>query len=717
MGIFEHRRATTLSALFALLVFWLTWANGGETPSARTIVLVTVVLIGVVCLFTRSRKLNGRTQFPPSTAIAVLVCTITWFQCIDLPRGLVRFLAPGSEEIHRTWVPVSILREAFDSSNVALSQAAADYLDRVTISIAPDMTRLALFCPLLFALVTWISFSMRWNLNAMRLLLVSMTVMGTLLSLFGLADALTLERDSHPELRARLWITPVGADTPFGTFVNSNNAGGFLHICISCAIGLVCLRKENSGGTARRGPWQYVLYSAIALQCCGVLGTQSRGAVAALFVCGLVTLMSFSNWRRRLRIAFLFGLIAIASFFLLQVIGTEETLVDRMKTMVDGRGMENIRIAHWQDSWETAKFFFPMGAGLGAYRFAYLPFQKDGSNEWYVNADGMYVEWLVEGGAWLLSCVFIGLVYLLRSLRFLELKPTSSNDPIRKSELCLGESARRIMIYLIPAMLVTQGFDFGILLPSLLLPIALLVGMVESLASQRNCDCQHASVGGKRVKERLYPEIIACFFVGLLALLSAQTLVCFYSTTWLKQIDSASSKNRRSPVMNWSSFEPDLQQLKDSIEGGVLAGNSDSHRVLSNLRIRHQQWIGLQYLLGQHQTNPLTDVTTKPEMLSVAVLRRAIKSNLSQGAIQEPSELMLEGQDLDEFVKARQNAIFALLLSPLDYRPRIRLIETDFCSAKASKATAALIGQLRELRLGDNKINSYLNYLENTGGQ
>ena len=71
----------------------------------------------------------------------------------------------------------------------------------------------------------------------------------------------------------------------------------------------------------------------------------------------------------------------------------------RLGTLLNAGIWEDPRIGHWADALVTPLLF-----GLVGYlRVCSSSFAE----EWFPNADGMPVEWLVEGGAWLLPLIIL----------------------------------------------------------------------------------------------------------------------------------------------------------------------------------------------------------------------------------------------------------------------------------------------------------------------
>ncbi len=123
----------------------------------------------------------------------------------------------------------------------------------------------------------------------------------------------------------------------------------------------------------------------------------------------------------------------------------------------------------------TAFHYLPGGAGLGAYRYAYLPYQQHSSGAWFQNADNLYLEMIVEGGLWLpLLLIFAAVVVLTSLLRLSRVKKSPTTTAIVVASW-----------YLFASMAVSQFFDFGVLLPANYLTIAILIGALLGHADQQ----------------------------------------------------------------------------------------------------------------------------------------------------------------------------------------------------------------------------------------
>ena len=134
-------------------------------------------------------------------------------------------------------------------------------------------------------------------------------------------------------------------------------------------------------------------------------------------------------------------------------------------------GSQVARLEHLQDASQAIAAYLPAGSGLGTYRYAVLPFQEfSSSDNWFHHADCMPVEWLVEGGVWMLMIMGAGITAMIWALSLVAQKSHSDFDGI----LAMGW-------FLLVSQLVACCFDFGILMPANYLTAALLVGTVMAV--------------------------------------------------------------------------------------------------------------------------------------------------------------------------------------------------------------------------------------------
>ena len=688
------------------------WMFGGQPYGIRSVVLL--FLLGSFLAFQIGNLREKKTLHPPPvpSLICLVIVAMGTVQCLFLPRTIAQFISPGVSEVWQSWIPSSLIDEASQASDAALSTRSSKLQWGSPLSVAPWFTRIALATPIGFGLAVWVASGMKWTIQGARGLCTVLTLFGCLLSFFGLADAITLSRDWQPELRARLWITPVGADSPFGTFVNSNNAAGFLLVALSAAIACYYLcpvkdLKSNLGGN-----WTRLSLLAIAVNVIGILGTQSRGASVALFAVGAIFLMQQRDRTNRHRIAIFLFLLCVAATALFNSIGTGETFSDRIQSVIDGRAMQNSRLNHWEDALSAGSQYFPMGSGLGTYRYAYLPYDQAGSSRWHVNADGMPVEWFVEGGLWLTLLLLGGVVWWFRTLHRIKQSLIERSASLTKDQEQLAFAVWKMMTFLIVSLLISQCFDFGILLPAVFMPVSVLVGLMTQISKPTQASHPTESIDQSSIFKKSNQKMATSFVASAaLFVIGSSTLWDLRQAAWIKHVNKIFSANRRIEFDRWQSFEKELRQLEAFVAIWPRRTSSEHFMLLSSLRIGQQQYAGCRQLQEMVRANTIDKKIVQPKMLSLAVLRKSLIHHDTQESSLGPASLMLPGQNLEQYIKARKDALNALLQSPLDERARVRLIETDPFADQPMLSSRVLGQQAVQLRSGNQNLVGYLKTL------
>lgn len=217
-------------------------------------------------------------------------------------------------------------------------------------------------------------------------------------------------------LLGNVWWT--GRGRPFATFVNPNNAAGWLCIGLAAAIGLI--GTLASGGRRSQGAmnysglvsvsdgllyrisnltvWQLVAWVSMGLIGAGIAATGSRGGVVA----GIVAVLSLSVRRPSIRHVsggvVLAAVAVAAAWGLLVLFQMDRAVVTEMRTLDEPLTAAGGRLAHWSDTLVMLRDFPAVGSGLKAYKYATLPYQKHDFQLWMQNADNQYVEVLIESG-------------------------------------------------------------------------------------------------------------------------------------------------------------------------------------------------------------------------------------------------------------------------------------------------------------------------------
>ncbi|QDS96377.1 O-Antigen ligase [Roseimaritima multifibrata] len=732
----SKKHPTALALLLTLLLagttIWTAWDNGGghrSTQATAAGLLLLLFPLGLA-LVAANWKAAPRFRVSPLVALACLAWFLGFCQTIPLPNSLLGILSPGSLAAYQDFVPAGLLAEA-EAQGIEPAGGGS----RHPISVAPLHTRIALTIPAGFAVACWLSTlccrEKRWGV----ILLLSIAGAGTLFAFFGLADSIRLARDSSEELRQRLLISPVGVGDPFGPFINNNNCAGYLNLAIAAAIGLLPLsirRPPGSETTSETPPapkatnpipaasqWRTIgICLMIAILVGGILGSQSRGGalgmLAGASVLGLYLFRSGAKFRTLVVAA---GTIA-AAILLLSWLGMTTDVRNRLETLTSGESMNDPRLEHWQDGLRTAVAHLPGGAGLGTYRFAHLPFQAFETNLWFYNADGMHVEWLVEGGFWWIPIILAGLYFLIRDTRTL----ASDQDTTSPDQRSYRQGLVLASLFLIPSMIISQSFDFAIALPPVLLTVACLAGAISGAASETTqslADRRETSGKGEWFL-RLLPDglrrsakkmsaiggepsgstrnrqatIASLLVLAILIFAQASAYVFMDRGAEAERANFAHNKHAATPADRLPDYTARFQGLENQIAGGTLIADGDLG--MARWIVNEQRRAGAKWLVEQK----LADSKQADRIVSPRTLRRA----LQQAAVDETGQtlqmedLLTPTQSLQRYRDARDHALAAMLQSPLDDRPKEMLIELDFLDPNAEENSPQLLEQIKKLR-------------------
>ncbi len=679
-------------ALLLGLPVYLAWDYGGVLPwsqwLASCVVLATGVLAAPLVIARSGSGGRSRLLIP---LLALIVWTVAWLQTMPLGGQLVSRISPGSAAAYRDWIPASVPAE--------LKQMPADVrailAGEFPLSVAAHFTRAALSGPALFGAVCLLAAVVFRSRASIIALLAVVAISGAAIAFLGISDQI---RAPAPGGNAALITPDAVATSPFGSFVCRNNAAAYLNLTLAAAIGLMvyCFRiahdRAHGDGAYLLEPeswWDRPVFFfqnlllqidtatiaaliLVVLNIAGVLSSQSRGGTLAVIAGTLVTTLLAGNrqmrWWRPIAI-----LVSVSGvMMLLGSIGLIGRIGARLESLWTGGAARDGRLDHWPDGLAAAWHYFPGGAGLGAYRFAYLPYQQSSSGAWFVNADNMVVEWLVEGGIWLLPLVLVAVGFFASSLvRLARIR----NAPHLTALVTCGW-------FVVGSQLVSQFFDFGILLPSNYLTLAVLVGGVLGALSRKY---------GKGKREA-YPSPAGAEsgFGVALPLTFALTMLTVLSTFRVAHQNAGDDFLVRQIFRSSKSLP-----LESAVSEQALSSSTNPtlHTALATFQISSQAERGARSL---RRLDP--EQTVDHRRLATLDARRAAYYQQSPADDRSPEVALLPDQSLAAIEAARQHALAALALCPLSDAARFHLLQTDFISVEGRQLSELLLQQWSVLR-------------------
>jgi len=324
------------------------------------------------------------------------------------------------------------------------------------------------------------------DVNSQRWLWGAFAVNGAALAFFGIVQQLSWNGKLF-------WTVPLQlGGQPFASFVNRNNAAGYLNLCLAGAIGLTVwsfLRpnQQTPAARSRRRPvtrsgpadgaslFNNLTVTSVALSsiiAAGIICSVSRGGVLALLFAAFVVFVCTIRTRIGFAVGSLFVGVMILGGALVLWTGQEERFLVRWNSS-SGDTIESgaqTRLANWRDALQAARDFPAMGTGFGTYSFAYLPYQSWVAPVRFYNADNQFVECLVEGGAIAAGLILASIALWAASAGYL---------------LCVDQRSPCgiVGLFAIASQLVSAFFDFGPTMSANMIALSVFAGVITGRAA------------------------------------------------------------------------------------------------------------------------------------------------------------------------------------------------------------------------------------------
>lgn len=419
------------------------------TQYVAALVTLAVCTLAILSLLAQRGMLRQHWLLLP----LVLWLGFASFQTLPVSVETLRLLSPGSAQAYTDWIGPFVSRQ---TSPISLSVHDSKHA-----------------CAILAVVIAtaWASATLFQDRRRVIFLLLAISLGASMHAVIGMW-----------ELRFPL---REGIDRGFGTFVNRNNAALLLNFGVGASLGLLAWRLtalRNDQATTSRNVMTDLLAvlrerdglvgALTATLCLGaILVGGSRGGLltACISIC-----MTFWICRRGSvnapTIALAILVVSLITVFLLPI-GLAPESLRRIEVSAVGESsfLGEGRISHWRDGWQAALAHFPAGSGLGTYAFAYLPYQEYSSTSWFHHADNLWLELITEQG--LVGILLVVAIFSITIIAYRRL--AHSADPIDRG-------LRVTVCYLLVAIAVSQLFDFGLIVLSNLLVVAVLLPVLVS---------------------------------------------------------------------------------------------------------------------------------------------------------------------------------------------------------------------------------------------
>jgi len=677
---------------------WTLWA----TSIAAVVILA--LLIPAFC-----GQTDRTTWRSHALCILLLLFAVYGFaQSISIPQSILGLFASGSADAYSTWLqPLTLVPED--------AKRLAELSPKVSVDIS--LTRTASWTTLLVAIFAGIASVLFADRNRLRLLLIVIALTGALHAGLGIFQML-----AHPD--STVWgIRSTYGGKPFGAFVNRSNAAVMLCIGLGASIGLIAWRLAALTGATLNGdrfPFTELLdvifdrtsVFAIAtgsLSAIGLLSCGSRSGLAGVVAGGLLA-FGFIQSAHRVRglIATFVGMALIVAIamvnFDLSAISTERAL-NTIDDAAQSSGFQEARFAHWPDGLAAGLAQPFVGWGWGAYRYAYLPFQKSSPGAWFLNADNLWLEVFVETGLIGVLVAAVSIFVIIRSL----LRLDRSADPIDHGVAAMGW-------FILGALLGSQFFDFGLKTPANALAASIVLSAViarslspgkaigepasanRPAAERFQIMSNFVANTSRRIRPSRFDRSHPIVFLGSLTTFTILTANAFH----VRAVeDAAVYKAARTLSLDTVSAS-EIQAIESLLEA---AANNRTPRTdvliqLSQVGLRHARLQAIDRCLDDERFQQKDELIAA---LSPAILRRFHYIDTTTGNPSEsdqPYWLIWKslGPEFPEnyrtlrsdLAQARSAAVIGLLASPLSAEARLAIISLDFADGHPEQSIELL---------------------------
>ena len=671
--------------LLSLLPFAVATDFGGVLRWTQYVASLAVIAAGVLATSaligdSGSRSLRRHLLLLP---VAVWLA-YSYFQTVSLPSSLVGLFSAGSVEAYTVWL------EPFLDADQQLTS--------FPISVDAYASRHATAFLAIITLLVWTS-AMVFTTRARLVFLLSATsIGGAVIAMLG------IWRLIDPSLS--LWsMSPDSVGSPFSTFVNRNNAALMLNLGFASGLGLICWRLsaltgseiddalfEFSDMVSLLGD-RYALVGVFGLVMTGtgLLVCGSRGGLVAAIV-GVMLALGWVRQRRGVVSLPVVGTLLVICIAIL-VVPTDLSLtsIERIDVFTED-GDDGIwndgRLKHFPDGFRAARAYLPGGSGLSTYAYAHLPYQQTGSDRWHTHADNLWLELLAEQGFVGVILVLIVLTMVVRSLYFLSRSP----DP-------MDQGLRITGWYVVGAIIASQGFDFGLILPANLFLVACLFPsiIVRRFDAAVLVPTEDGHVPPPKVFQHRGFAITACV-LPVLVLLSSVPAIRKLRTDadaeraeWTAKYEFASA-----------SQQPErLQELSDMLENQISIAPK-STLLDWRFRVEHERLRFLDVMAA----NPDTESEVVDLFRQTSRTARRLSTGLDEIDSRDGVRTRLDrlygpgyvpDQDHQNLVTMNEQSLRML---PLGRDARIEQISLEYVHGQDSRVTAA-IEQLKKLFVGN----------------
>lgn len=334
-------------------------------------------------------------------------------------------------------------------------------------------------------------------------LVTAMMLNGCALAVFG-----AFQKVADPR---SIYGMPLEFGTPFASFVNRNNAAGYLLMCLGATVAVIMysfakievkdtVQKTSLKTTALEKAlkeirvifanltaWRITILLICGLITAGIAITLSRGGtIAAVVGMAATILFLFRHKRTRSIYVLLIFFLPISGGALLWS-GLQGDVGERLSTLQEEEILDDeTRVQLWSDNMRSLKDYPVLGAGLGTYRYVYREYQSFPDTVWFYHGENIFVELLMNVG--IVGILLLSITVVLILFRSSKL-PKKKGNPLN---LGIGTGG----FFLLASQAIANFFDFGLYIPSNGIAFVVMLGAVVGASNLQMI--------GKKVDEKAF---------------------------------------------------------------------------------------------------------------------------------------------------------------------------------------------------------------------
>lgn len=551
--------------VFAISLIASPWPIGGNYPFARTALLVALAILqlGWVILLWRANA-NASPHKQDLNQSNIRLPIVSWVLLLGVAFTLCQSSSVSEffqirASLHRQRDTVKQTSGIQEKSDLEFEHAAPE-----SISVYPPATRKRLVDLLLATGFFFAAAGLLTDKRSVTWMLVAISAVGVCLSGFGIVQKLSFDGKIYGVYEL------LYGGSPFGPFVNGNNAAGFLLVTFSAILFFVASQSFNWGRRNRsRKPSQELLaslewgqesrkrksiaaslmelisviepkhlyfLSLVAVIVAGICMTLSRSGMLAMLVMTLVifALIARTNWKASLALVIF---MMVAGMSIVAFVDRSTEVTREIESLSDVAAASEMRLMHWSDALSFGMENFLWGVGNGTYRYVSPSFQTFFYPRIFAHAESIYIETFVEMGVVGLTLIALTLSMLIYSAIVLV-----------NREAVFDRSLGIVSFGAIVGQAVIAFFDFGLYQPPNSVAMATMMGMIAGRAVRRpdlahNSNPASPKIGSSPLPRKAWP-------MGLAIVLTVGTVWAVYESYGIESERLASRKIAHFDRMN-----------------------------------------------------------------------------------------------------------------------------------------------------------------------